>query len=128
MAPDPDAVADEMPRSALSAVTAALAVPSARIGDVLSDLVEEPAGPGMPVPPDIRLEVDIAAGERIDSGILTRIADPAALTCPHCGGMWVDAEDLEAVTHEDRPALMTRVLSEALEAFRSADWKGGTRK
>jgi uncharacterized protein len=49
-------------------------------------------------------------------------------TCPHCGGMWVDAEDLEAVTHEDRPALMTRVLSEALEAFRGADWKHGTRK
>ena len=44
-------------------------------------------------------------------------------TCPHCGGMWVDAEDLEAVTHEDRPALMTRVLSEALEAFRGTDPK-----
>ena len=49
-------------------------------------------------------------------------------TCAHCGGMWVDADDWEAVTHEDRPALMTRVLSEALEAFRGADWKRGTRK
>jgi Zn-finger nucleic acid-binding protein len=49
-------------------------------------------------------------------------------TCPHCGGMWVDANDLEAVTHEDRPALMTRVLSDALEAFRGAEWKRGTRK
>jgi two-component system chemotaxis response regulator CheB len=92
-----DAVADEMPRSALSAVTADLQVPSARIGDVLSDLVQEPAGPGMPVPPDIRLEVDIAAGERIDSGILTRIADPAALTCPHCGGVLSAVRDARPV-------------------------------
>jgi Zn-finger nucleic acid-binding protein len=48
--------------------------------------------------------------------------------CSRCGGMWVDADDLEAVTHEERPALMTRVLSEALEAFRGAQWKRGTGK
>ncbi|WP_046865938.1 chemotaxis protein CheB [Microvirga massiliensis] len=82
-----DAIADEMPRSAMSAVTVDLSVPSARLGDVLSDLVRQPAGPGMPVPPDIRLEVDIAAGERVDTSIVRRIADPAALTCPDCGGV-----------------------------------------
>jgi Zn-finger nucleic acid-binding protein len=49
-------------------------------------------------------------------------------TCPHCGGMWVDAKDWETVTHEERPAIMTRVLSEALEAFRSAEWNRGTGK
>jgi Zn-finger nucleic acid-binding protein len=49
-------------------------------------------------------------------------------TCPHCGGMWVDADDWAAVTHEDRPALMTRVLSEALEAFRGVEQKRGTGK
>ena len=47
-------------------------------------------------------------------------------TCPHCGGMWVDAKDWETVTHEERPALMTRVLSDALEAFRGADRKPET--
>lgn len=82
-----DAMADEMPLSALSAVTADLLVPSARIGDVLSDLVRERAGSTLPVPPEIRLEVDIAAGERIDSGELRRFSDPAALTCPDCGGV-----------------------------------------
>lgn len=82
-----DAIADEMPRSAMTAVTVDLAIPSARLGDVLSDLVREPAGPGVPIPPEIRLEVDIAAGERIDSRILRRIADPAALTCPNCNGV-----------------------------------------
>jgi two-component system, chemotaxis family, protein-glutamate methylesterase/glutaminase len=82
-----DAIADEMPRSALAAVADGLAVPAARIGDVLADLVQEQAGPRLPVPPEIRLEVDIAAGERIDSGVLRRFADPVALSCPHCGGV-----------------------------------------
>jgi two-component system, chemotaxis family, protein-glutamate methylesterase/glutaminase len=82
-----DAVADEMPRSALEAVAADLSVPSARIGDVLSDLAREAAGPGVPVPPEIRLEVDIAAGERVNSEIVQKFANPAALTCPACGGV-----------------------------------------
>ncbi|ACL58662.1 chemotaxis protein CheB [Methylobacterium nodulans] len=82
-----DAIADEMPRSALSAVSVDLTAPSARLGDVLSDLVREKAGPRLPVPPEIRLEVDIAAGERVDSEVLRRFADPVALTCPHCSGV-----------------------------------------
>jgi Zn-finger nucleic acid-binding protein len=48
--------------------------------------------------------------------------------CPHCGGMWLDAGELEVVAHEERPALMTRVLSEALAAFRGTDRKRGTGK
>ena len=38
-------------------------------------------------------------------------------TCPHCGGMWLDAGELEAVSHEDRPALLTRVLSDAFTSL-----------
>jgi Zn-finger nucleic acid-binding protein len=49
-------------------------------------------------------------------------------TCPHCGGMWLDAGELEVVAHEERPALMTRVLSEALSAFRGSDRKRGSGK
>jgi two-component system chemotaxis response regulator CheB len=82
-----DALADEMPRSAMSAVTVDLAVPGPRIGDLLSEMVHEQAGPSVPVPAEIRLEVDIAAGERIGSDILRRFAEPAALTCPHCSGV-----------------------------------------
>jgi hypothetical protein len=37
--------------------------------------------------------------------------------------MWLDAGELEVISHEERPALMTRVLSEALSAFRSSDKK-----
>lgn len=82
-----DAIADEMPRGAMQTTTVDLLVPGARIGDVLSDLVREPAGPGMPVPPDIRLEVDIAAGERVDSQVIGRFANPSAVTCPNCHGV-----------------------------------------
>lgn len=34
--------------------------------------------------------------------------------CTHCGGMWLDAGELDAISHEDRPALFTRILSDAL--------------
>lgn len=82
-----DAIADEMPLSAMQATVVDLAIPSARIGDVLSDLASQAAGPARPIPPEIRLEVDIAAGERVDSEIMRQIADPAAMTCPACGGI-----------------------------------------
>jgi uncharacterized protein len=39
-------------------------------------------------------------------------------TCPHCGGMWLDAGELEAVAHDDRSSVFTRVLSDALSTFR----------
>lgn len=82
-----DATADEMPRRALEAATVDLCVPSAKLGDVLSQLAREAAGPVLAIPPEIRLEVDIAAGERIDSRMLRNIADPAPLTCPSCAGV-----------------------------------------
>ena len=39
-------------------------------------------------------------------------------TCPHCGGMWLDAGELEAVAHEEHSNVITRVLSDALSTFR----------
>jgi two-component system chemotaxis response regulator CheB len=82
-----DALADEMPLRALEATTVDLCIPSAKIGDVLADLVREEAGSRLPVPAEVRLEVEIAAGERIGSDSLAKIADPAPLTCPSCGGV-----------------------------------------
>jgi two-component system, chemotaxis family, protein-glutamate methylesterase/glutaminase len=82
-----DALADEMPRRALEVTSADLCVPASRLGDVLSDLVREEPGRVLPIPPEIRLEIEIASGERIGSGSLIEIADPAPLTCPNCGGV-----------------------------------------
>jgi two-component system, chemotaxis family, protein-glutamate methylesterase/glutaminase len=85
---DPDeAIADEMPRRALEATTVDLCVPSARIGDVLSDLAREAPGTTLPIPPEIALEVEIAAGGRIGSDRLGNIASPTSLICPSCGGV-----------------------------------------
>ena len=38
-------------------------------------------------------------------------------TCPRCGGMWLDAGEVEAVAHDDRPGLLTRVLSDAFSSL-----------
>ena len=85
---DPEeALSNEMPLRALEATTVDLCVPGAGIGDVLCDLAREEPGTRLPVPPEIRLEVEIAAGERVGSDSLATIADPAPLTCPSCGGV-----------------------------------------
>jgi Zn-finger nucleic acid-binding protein len=39
-------------------------------------------------------------------------------TCPHCGGMWLDADEIAAVAHEDHTSVISRVLSDALSTFR----------
>jgi Zn-finger nucleic acid-binding protein len=45
-------------------------------------------------------------------------------TCEHCGGMWLDAGEIEAVAHEERPALLTRVLNDAFISLRRSSRKG----
>src|SRR5436305_1951390 len=54
---------------------------------VRQELAREKAGAAPPVPAELKLEVEIAAGERIGSDSLLRIAEPASLTCPSCGGV-----------------------------------------
>lgn len=91
---DPDeAIADEMPRNALSNTEVDFILPAVRMADVLPELVRQPAGPPRPVPADITLEVEIAAGGRIDSEILRPIAKPVALSCPACGGVLSEIVD-----------------------------------
>src|SRR3954454_19962851 len=82
-----DAISNEMPLRALEETTVDLCVSGARMGDVLADLARESPGAALPIPPELRLEVEIAAGERLGTERLTRIAEPAALTCPSCGGV-----------------------------------------
>jgi two-component system chemotaxis response regulator CheB len=88
-----DAIADEMPRRALEATTVDLCVTGGKLGDVLADLARESAGAQLPVPPEILLEVEIAAGERVDSPRISALADPASLTCPACGGVLSQVKD-----------------------------------
>ena len=39
-------------------------------------------------------------------------------TCSHCGGIWLDAGELEAVAKDDSSNVITRVISDALSSFR----------
>ncbi|WP_257166144.1 chemotaxis protein CheB [Bradyrhizobium sp. SRS-191] len=82
-----DALADEMPRRALEAGPVDYCLPGAEIGDVLAELTETQAGAAGPAPLDIRLEVEMAAGERGDSETMAAISRPAASICPSCGGV-----------------------------------------
>lgn len=82
-----DAGADEMPNNALRATHVDHVAPAGAIGPLIAGLVEQPAAPGGPAPPDICLEVEIAAGGRSDSARLRAIGDPSPLTCPSCCGV-----------------------------------------
>lgn len=88
-----EAIADEMPRSALAATEPDFSPNASRIGDILAEIAYQTAGPRVPVPPELQLEVDIAAGERINSQVLAKIADPAPVTCPQCGGVMSQVRD-----------------------------------
>ena len=46
-------------------------------------------------------------------------------TCPHCGGMWLDAGEVEALAaHEDRPGVLGRVVSDVFATFRKRGHSG----
>ncbi len=41
-------------------------------------------------------------------------------TCDHCGGMWLDANELEQIAgSSDRPGLLARVFSDVMTTLRS---------
>ena len=46
--------------------------------------------------------------------------------CSHCGGMWLDAGELEQIAaHEDRPGLLGRVIGDVLTTLRRRETTGG---
>jgi two-component system, chemotaxis family, protein-glutamate methylesterase/glutaminase len=96
-----DALADAMPRSALETTTVDLCLASARIGDVLCNLAREQPGRALPIPPEIGVDVELAAGERRHSESLWAAADPAPLTCPSCGGVLSSRKLRDQAGHPD---------------------------
>jgi len=82
-----DAAADEMPLCALRSCEVDYRASVSELGKLLGQLGREPAGPPVPVPADICLEVQIALGRTIDAPGLSDIAQPAPFTCPSCGGV-----------------------------------------
>ncbi len=82
-----DSEAPSMPQGALRSSDVDYRAPAKDLSRLLLSLVAQPIPPREAVSPDIRLEVDIALGRKIDSRGMETIARPVALTCPSCGGV-----------------------------------------
>ena len=82
-----DAEADQMPLAALEAAEVDHVASSVDLARVLTDLANSDAGPAVNPPESLALEVEIAAGARLGSDLLRRIADPSPLSCPDCNGV-----------------------------------------
>ena len=88
-----DAESDQMPLAALEVVEPDAVTPADELGRLLSEIVVQNAGEPIRPPPNLELEVRIAAGERLGAEILREIADPSALTCPDCQGVLSEVRD-----------------------------------
>jgi len=82
-----DAEADAMPLGALEAVDPDCVARASELADVLAGVVAMPAGPSLERPASLAMEVQMADGGRLGSEALRRIAEPAPLSCPDCGGV-----------------------------------------
>jgi two-component system chemotaxis response regulator CheB len=84
-----DALAPEMPRSALRRVAVDYCVPRTGMAALLARLVSEPAGPTPEIPADIRREAAIAAQEVQPMVDDREEGTPSIFTCPECHGtLW----------------------------------------
>ena len=88
-----DAEVEQMPVAALEATAVDHVVPAAEMGRLLTSIALSDAGPARPPGEELRLEVQIAAGARLGSDNLRRIADPSALSCPDCHGVLSEMKD-----------------------------------
>lgn len=88
-----DAEAAGMPLSALDTCDVDYRAPVDRLAQVLGQLAQEPAGPAIPAPGDIALEVQIAAGRPSTVDEIALTATPVALSCPACGGVLSEISD-----------------------------------
>lgn len=81
-----DAEAPDMPRAALETLEVDHVGRVDELAGLITRLVGTPAGPAHAPSRDLELEVEIATGLRVGSDRLRQIAEPAAMTCPHCQG------------------------------------------
>ena len=92
-----EAEANEMPCGALQSCDVDYQARVSDLGSLLVHLAAEQAGPAVPVPPGIALEVSFALGRNSDSHELRRIAKPSTIPCPACGGVLSEMDDKDAL-------------------------------
>lgn len=81
------AEAAAMPIAALEATPVDQSAGETELASAIIRYVGEEAGPHQPVPPELKLEVEIAAGAGSITGTIAKLGHPVALTCPDCGGV-----------------------------------------
>lgn len=88
-----DAIAPEMPRSALRHVRVDHCVALDALGSLLTRLSTQPPSPPRDIPLDIKLEAAVAAQEYVQGGAAPPHGVLSPFICPHCQGpLWEIAE------------------------------------
>lgn len=88
-----DALAPEMPKSAIANVDVDHVLPIDRLGAVLRRLVDGSAGSSPEVPPEIQVEANIAmhGGQSVDE--TASLGNPSVFACAECGGTLTEIQD-----------------------------------
>src|SRR3954454_7234647 len=85
--PMPDAVIKAQSLSAFNACDVDYRAPAAKLAHLLVQLTNELAPLPLPVPGDLALEVQIAAGRPSTTEMIAQFAIPVPLSCPSCSGV-----------------------------------------
>jgi two-component system chemotaxis response regulator CheB len=113
-----DATFPQMPLNALNEAAPDHVVALAELPGLLESLVHEPAGPSMPVPAQLRYEIEVARGGRSDMTEMDKIGRRSTLTCPDCDGVMWEIEEGDLVRYRCHVghAYTAEVMSIALDA------------
>jgi len=111
----------EMPQSALRHVSSDYCVPVAQMGKLLESLVILPANGAVSIPPDLRLEAEIAQRALSNINKVEEIGERVPYSCPDCNGaLWeIKHDNLHRfrcqVGHSFSAEVMFRHHSQAVE-------------
>ena len=84
-----DAVHSQMPESALACLNVDHCLPIVDMGDLLIKLTRKPVKAKVPIPDDIRIEVQIAENVMSDIPSEHKLGKLVSLACPECSGpLW----------------------------------------
>lgn len=84
-----DAQVNEMPAYALDSVEVDYVASAPRIGELLNEIVDQPAQRLREVPRDIKIEARMAAGEGLSISNEERLGEVTPFACPDCNGnLW----------------------------------------
>jgi two-component system chemotaxis response regulator CheB len=115
-----DAAVPDMPTNALKRIQPDYIVSLAEMPALLLKLVEQPSGEAMPIPSNVRVEIEMAKGRHSTIEEMDRVGSRSGFACPDChGAMWeIDEGELVRfrchVGHTYTDEMMSVALDENL--------------